>query len=78
MELRKEQSQRLKEYYKSNKKDQSYLYKGCIFELNGNSIEFESVKSLRKYLKNTYDYKPSYKQKELVLILIIIKKNIKH
>lgn len=62
LELRKEQSQRLKEYYKSNKKDQSYLYKGCIFELNGNSIEFESVKSLRKYLKNTYDYKPSYKQ----------------
>ena len=29
-------------------------YKKCIFELNGEKIEFESLKDLKAYLKNTY------------------------
>lgn len=57
-ELRKLQSDKLKRYYKTNKKDQSYLYKPCILELNGVRIEFDSKKSLCKYLKDKYNYSP--------------------
>lgn len=66
-QLRDEQSNRLKEYYKHHKKDQSYLYKKCTLKLKNQCFEFESIKSLRKYLKEHYDYKPNYDRlKEII------------
>lgn len=56
--LRQEQSERLKEYYKTHKKDMSYLQKPCCFELNDIKKEFVSVKELKKFLKENYNYKP--------------------
>lgn len=66
-QLREEQSSRLKEYYKNHKKNQSYLYKECILEIDGQYFEFENFKSLRKFLKEHYNYKPDYNMlKEII------------
>lgn len=65
--LREEQSKRLKEYYKTHKKEKSFSGIPCCFELNGEFKEFESVKSLKKFLKDTYNYTPrNHKLKEIL------------
>lgn len=57
-DLRKRQSEKLTEYFADHPKDNSYLDKKCIFELNGEKIEFKSVKALRAYLINVHNYNP--------------------
>lgn len=57
-ELREQQSERLKTYYSSHKKDQSYLHKPCSFSLNGMVKHFDSVKELREFLTSEYGYTP--------------------
>lgn len=57
-QLREQQSKRLKNYYSSHKKDQSYLHKPCTFSLNGMVRHFDSVKELREFLTNEYCYTP--------------------
>ena len=56
--LREQQSERLKSYYSTHKKDQSYLHKPCIFALNGMVRHFDSVKELREFLTDEYGYTP--------------------
>lgn len=53
--LRYEQSERLKKYFQNNKKDNSYNYKPCRFELNGLKKDFESVQKLKKFLREEYN-----------------------
>jgi len=57
-ELRKRQSDILKEYYSNHEHDCSFNYIPCVFELNGTRIEFESIKDLRKFLVDEYQYNP--------------------
>jgi len=57
-ELRKKQSEYLKAYYKDKKRDCSFNYKRCAFELNGIFKEFESVKDLFNFLATNYNYHP--------------------
>jgi hypothetical protein len=52
--LRKEQSKRIKESYKTHPKDSSYMKKRCRMTLNGEVIEFESAKDMKKYFKDNY------------------------
>ena len=52
--LREEQSKRLKEYYKDHPKDCSFNNKRCTMELNGEVMEFDSRKELKKFLKDEY------------------------
>lgn len=56
--LIEQQRERLLEYYKNNKVTRDKLYKPCIFELNGEIKEFESVKSLRQFLIDEFNYNP--------------------
>lgn len=56
--LREEQSKRLKKYYETHKKDNSFNNKKCVMQLNEKIYNFISVKELRNYLKNKYDYNP--------------------
>lgn len=56
--LREQQSNRLKGYYMNHKHDCSFNYIPCAFELNGERIEFESVKALREFLIDEYQYNP--------------------
>lgn len=57
-ELRKRQSNTLKEYYSVHKHDCSFNYIPCVFELGDIKIEFESVKALRSFLIDEYQYNP--------------------
>lgn len=57
-ELRIAQSARLKAHFETHKKDQSYLHKSCVMELNGIAITFQSVKALRQYLTDQFHYTP--------------------
>ena len=57
-DLRKEQSQRLIEYYSENGHDCSFNFIPCAFELKDIKITFESIKDLRKYLLEEYQYNP--------------------
>lgn len=64
-EIRKAQSNRLKEYYKTHKKDNSYLDKPCAMELNGEVLKFNSQKELKAHLKSEYNVEfpnPRFKQ----------------
>ena len=56
--LRQEQSKRLKEYYSEHKHDCSFNFIPCIFKLNDISIEFDSIKDLREFLIEEYQYNP--------------------
>ena len=55
-ELRKQQSERVKLHHKQFKRN--YYSEKCIFELNGTKIEFNSLKDLRLFLKEKYNYNP--------------------
>lgn len=57
-DLRKEQSQRLIEYYSENGHDCSFNFIPCAFELGNIKITFESIKNLREYLLEEYQYNP--------------------
>lgn len=57
-DLREEQSKKLKEYYSKNEHDCSFNFISCAFELNDIKITFESIKDLRKYLLEEYQYNP--------------------
>lgn len=57
-ELRKRHSEAKKQYAKDHPRENEYLYKKCIFELDDETIEFESVKALRKYLIEVHNYNP--------------------
>lgn len=57
-DLREEQSRRLKEYYSINKHDCSFNFIPCIFKLYDIEIQFDSIKDLRKYLLEEYQYNP--------------------
>lgn len=67
-ELKNEQSKRLKEYYKNHKKDNSYLSIPCLFELNEIRKEFKNIKSLKKFLRDEYNYKPDNPRLKQLLI----------
>lgn len=56
--LRQEQSDRLKEYYSTHERDCSFNFIPCVFKLNDIEIEFESIKDLRNYLIEKYQYNP--------------------
>lgn len=56
--LRKEQSDRLKDYYSTHEHDCSFNFISCVFKLNDTIIQFESIKDLRKYLLEEYQYNP--------------------
>lgn len=56
--LKVEQSERLKKYYSVHKKDITYMCKPCVFKLNNETKEFESVKDLKRFLKTVYSYTP--------------------
>lgn len=56
--LRENQSKILKGYYSVHEHDCSFNYIPCVFELNGIKIQFESIKDLRKYLLEEYQYNP--------------------
>ena len=56
--LRIEQSKRLKNYYKTHKKDNSFNNKKCSIQLKEKTVNFKSVKELRNYLKENFDYNP--------------------
>ncbi len=58
-ELRDKQSEHLKEYYRIHKHDCSFNYKKCSLTLGDFYKEFESVKALKEFLKNEYDYTTS-------------------
>lgn len=66
--LRNKQSIRLKEYYKTHKKDCRHNNIPCIFELNGVIKEFDKEKELKKYLKEEYNYAPSNPRIKQLLI----------
>lgn len=57
-ELREQQSEKRKQYALDHPEIIQAIarshYKKCVFELNGEIIEFESLKDLKAYLKNTY------------------------
>lgn len=57
-DLRNAQSNLLKQYYQNHKRDCSFNYVPCMFELNGVKIKFESIKSLREFLVSEYQYNP--------------------
>lgn len=57
-ELRQKQSEKLTEYYLTHEHDCSFNYIPCAFELNGNTIFFNSIKELRMHLTNEYGYNP--------------------
>ena len=59
--LRREQSERLKKYYSEHPADKSYLNIRCSLTINNNEIIFDSIKELRKYLKDNYNFNPSRK-----------------
>ena len=56
--LREEQSKRLKEYYSENEHDCSFNFIPCVFELRDIKLTFESIKDLRQYLLEEYQYNP--------------------
>ncbi len=56
--LKAEQSERLKFWYKTHKHNTAYLKIKCVFELNGEVVILDSIKSLRKFLKEEYGYSP--------------------
>ena len=56
--LRKEQSNRLKAYYKVNQHDCSFNKIRCCFELNDVKIYFDSIAELRQFLIEEYSYNP--------------------
>lgn len=53
-DMKEMQSKRLKDYYKTHKKDGSFNFKACCMILDNNVIEFESVKALKKHLHDEY------------------------
>ena len=57
-QLKKEQSERLKKYYKTHKKDNSYNNIPCGIKFNGTTYEFESVKQLKKFMKEEFNFVP--------------------
>lgn len=57
-ELRKAQSERIKNYYKDKERDCSHNFKACLLIFNGETKRFDSVKDLRKYLKDELNYNP--------------------
>lgn len=57
-ELRSQQSKRLKEYYAHHQHDCSFNYIPCIFKLNDIEKHFESIKDLRQFLIDEYEYNP--------------------
>lgn len=65
--LKDRQSEKLKEYFKENPKDNSYLNIACVFNLNEETIEFKSLKDLKIFLAEEYDYHPGNRKiKELL------------
>ena len=56
--LRQKQSEILKEYYSEHRHDCSFNFIPCIFKLNDVVIQFDSIKDLRKYLLEEYQYNP--------------------
>lgn len=65
--LKKEQSERLKKYYSTHKKDNSYNNRKCAMELNGEVKVFNSRKELKDHLKSKYNVEfPNPKLKKLV------------
>ena len=58
-ELREKQSNRIKEYYKTHKKDTSYLFKPCYIIINNVRYDFNSQQEMLIFLKENYNYEPS-------------------
>ena len=58
-ELRKRQSEAAKARYAGVERDCSFNHKPCAFEINDEVIEFESVKALRQFLIDKYNYNPA-------------------
>lgn len=58
-DLRAKQSERLSNYYKSHKKDNSYMEQPCSFRLGDRYEEFNSVKSMLQFLKDEFSFTPS-------------------
>lgn len=56
--LREEQSKRLKGYYSTNEHDCSFNFIPCVFKLNDITKQFDSIKDLRTYLIEEYQYNP--------------------
>lgn len=56
--LRQKQSEVLREYYSEHEHDCSFNFIPCVFELNDVRIHFDSIKDLRKYLLEEYQYNP--------------------
>ena len=56
--LRSKQSDRLKEYYNHHYHDCSFNCIPCVFKLNNIEKHFESIKALRQFLIDEYDYNP--------------------
>lgn len=75
-ELRKRHGQYIHDYFQQNKKDMSYLYKPCRLEHNGIIKDFDSVKSLKVYLKEQYDIIPN--QPKLKQLFKLGEKRIKY
>lgn len=57
-DLRQKQSKILKEYYSEHEHDCSFNFIPCVFKLNDIIIRFDSVKDLREYLLEEYQYNP--------------------
>lgn len=57
-DLRQKQSGTLKEYYAKHKRNCSFNFIPCVFKLNDISVRFDSIKDLRKYLLEKYQYNP--------------------
>lgn len=56
--LRSQQSERLREYYTNHQHDCSFNYIPCVFKLNDIEKHFESIKDLRQFLVDEYEYNP--------------------
>ena len=66
-DLKAAQSERLKRYYSTHTKDNSYNNMKCAMELNGETKVFESRKDLKAHLKSEYNVEfPNPKLKQLV------------
>lgn len=67
-QLKKEQSERVKEQHKNGLHDYTHMCKPCIFELQGTKKEFPSLQKLLDFLDTTYGYRPGHKKLKQIMI----------
>ena len=59
-ELRKRHGEYIHNYFLTHKKDGSYMFKPCCLEYNGIVKHFDSLKALKQYMSDVYDFRPGH------------------